>query len=71
MVRCKFKCITNVAGDETASIKLEPVLTGNAENMDFFKYTPAGCIEVQVVNPRVASQFEVGKEYYVDFTQAE
>lgn len=70
MVRAKFKVddVKNVGGG--FSIKLSPVMTGSDENKEFFKYTPWGSIEIGVVNESAATQFEVGKEYYVDFTSA-
>lgn len=76
MVKCKFKCI-NVSVPEkdapgvTASVELVPVYTGSEENKKFFKYTPGGEIKLQVVNPEAAKQFEIGKDYFVDFTPAE
>jgi hypothetical protein len=53
------------------SIKLSPVSGGSEENKTFWKYTPSGNIEFQCVNDDAVNQFEVGKEYYVDFTPAE
>ncbi|MDE2106306.1 MAG: hypothetical protein KGL39_54300 [Patescibacteria group bacterium] len=32
---------------------------------------PSADIRLNVVNPAASTQFEVGKEYYVDFTPAE
>lgn len=76
MIRCKFKCINvNVpekdTPEATASLELVPVYANSKENKRFFKYTPGGEIKLQVVNPEAAKQFEIGKEYYVDFTAAE
>jgi hypothetical protein len=51
-------------------IKLSPVMDGSAENKEFYKYSPSGAIELGTVNEAAAAMFEVGKEYYVDFTQA-
>lgn len=39
---------------------------GNEENSIFGMYTPAGSITMTVYNDNV--KFEVGKEYYLDFT---
>ena len=55
------------------TIKLEPVMPGidpNHENAKFFQSTPSGLIQLRTVNEAAAKQFEVGKEYYVDFTPA-
>lgn len=75
MVRAKFLCIEKgEAGlqpcQKTAKITLTPVTGTTEENKSFWKYTPSGKIELQVVNPEAADQFEVGKEYYIDFTPA-
>jgi hypothetical protein len=68
MVRAKFKV------DETAKtvwnekVILSPVMSGSVENEEFFKTTPSGKIEMSIKNPEAMKQFEVGKEFYVDFT---
>lgn len=45
---------------------------GNAcrENRVFGKNTPNGSIQLTITNPLAAEAFEVGREYYVDFTPA-
>ena len=68
MTRAKFSCTEVVEGDEGTQVKLTPVVGGSAENESFFKYTPFGGIELGIVNPDVV--FVEGKEYYVDFTEA-
>ena len=52
-------------------IGLNAVYTGSEENEKFFKYTPGGQIFLNVVNNEAADQFELGKEYYIDFTKCE
>lgn len=42
---------------------------GTPENDRFHKYTPAGHITITVDNPNV--NFELGKYYYVDFSEAQ
>jgi hypothetical protein len=58
---------------EMRSVKLTPVY-GNGdpthENTSFWNATPAGSIELGTINPGAWQQFEIGKEYYVDFTPA-
>jgi hypothetical protein len=71
MVRAKFKCTVKVETGDTAHIVFEPVVSGSKENEDFYKYTPAGRIDLGVVNEAAANQFEQGKEYYIDFSVAE
>lgn len=69
-VRAKFQC-TAVHGEAAKTIALLPVYSGSEENKSFFSYTPGGSITLAIVNEEAAKQFEVGKEYYVDFTLAE
>lgn len=65
MVRAKFVCVQN---DPNVGIILNVVNDGSEENKSFFKYTPGGQVVLHILNPAAAEQFEVGKEYYVDFT---
>lgn len=75
MVRAKF-VVTEIARnkygqDETQVIRMSAVMSGSDENKTFFKWTPSGKIELATVNPEAGKAFELGKEYYVDFTLAE
>ena len=58
---------------ELRSLKFVPVY-GNGdpdhENTKFWQASPSGEISLGTVNPEAWSQFELGKEYYVDFTSA-
>jgi hypothetical protein len=56
---------------EVQTIKLWPVIDGSAENKSFFASTPSGSIELGTINVEAAKQFELNKNYYVDFTAAE
>lgn len=78
-VRAKFK-VDSVerskygANDELQTIKLSPVYkTSNPEdeNSTFWKYTPSGSITLGTINKVAGDYFELGKEYYIDFTLAE
>ena len=69
-VRAKFRCITKTENMDGGSVGLEPVTTGGAENDEFFKYTPAGSINMSILSPSALSEFSVGAEYYVDFSPA-
>ena len=55
------------------SIQMSPVF-GNGdpdhENTKFWKASPGGRLELNVVNAAAVEAFEVGKEYYIDFTPA-
>lgn len=67
-VRAKFKCV--VPPQQEGLVVLEVVTYGSEENKEFFRYTPFGRIELGTVNPEAFNQFEIGREYYVDFTPA-
>lgn len=70
-VRCKFK-VVRVSHCETSSfVELTPVMNGSKENEQFFKYTPGGKIELNVVDTKVAASFNPGGEVFVDFTSAD
>lgn len=78
-VRAKFFCsqkgeVASVPGtndqNKYVNIVLSPVNGNSEENKQFFKYTPSGRIELSILNQAAAAQFEVGKEYYIDFTPA-
>ena len=56
--------------EELRSLKFSVVTEGSLENKEFFRYTPTGHIEIGVLNRKAWEQFELGKEYYVDFTSA-
>jgi hypothetical protein len=77
MVRAKFFVMSNTPNGMTDdnyrgnAINLNAVYSGSPENEAFFKMTPGGTIQLVTVNPNAAEQFEVGKEYYVDFTKTE
>ena len=43
---------------------------GSDENNTYAKFTPAGSLLLTVVNPALLGMFEVGEEYYLDFTKA-
>lgn len=71
-VRAKFKveAVTHRSGD-AFTVELWPVTSGSEENKQFYKWTPSGKIELVTINAAAAEQFEVGAEYYIDFTRAE
>ena len=53
-----------------SAITLSPVGDGSHENKAFYAATPCGSIELGLVNAETAAAFELGAEYYVDFTPA-
>lgn len=71
-VRAKFKVVEITEREFGKSVTLQPVYSSdpNSENGQFYKATPGGKIELSTVNDEAAKQFEIGKEFYVDFTEA-
>ena len=73
MTRCKFKCVS--VGKREGwngnafhySAEFLAVTGKSEENEKFFASTPSGEIKVSTVRDDV---FEVGREYYVNFTPA-
>jgi hypothetical protein len=64
----------NVEKVEIRTIVLNPVY-GNGdpehENTKFWNASPSGRIELGTVNPAAWQAFELGCEYYVEFTKAD
>lgn len=59
---------------ELRTIVLSPVYANgdpNHENTKFWQASPSGEIKLGTVNPEAWKAFELGGEYYVDFTKAE
>ena len=55
------------------AVKLRAVYSSdpNSENYSWSKYTPSAEISLNISNPSAWGKFEVGKEYYIDFTPVE
>jgi len=58
---------------EMTTLVLQPVTSSEAgtENKKFWDATPSGEIKLGTVNPEAAQEFELGQEYYIDFTKVE
>lgn len=70
-VRAKFRVLNlTEKADGGFVVQLSPVIADNAENKEFYKLTPGGNIHLETISESAASQFEVNKDYYVDFTPA-
>lgn len=72
-VRAKFRCDSETKTRGAAdgclySYKFSAVTSGSEENKAFWKWTPSGFIELSSIRNDL---FEVGKEYYLDFSIAE
>jgi len=72
-VRAKFKvnAITDYGRDGGKKVEMRPVYSADPEheNKAFWEATPSGSIEMHI-KTSAAEAFEVGSEYYVDFTPA-
>lgn len=71
VTRAKFKVVETLKREDGNEVTLHPVTCGSPENESFFRWTPYGEIKIGTINEEASKQFEVGKEYYVDFTQAD
>jgi len=49
------------------SLEFTAVASNSPENQKFWNATPSGKIEISIVNPEAVKEFDLGKEYYVDF----
>lgn len=71
-LRAKFTC-NHIYGDGT--VKLSAVYgtddKDNEENNQFSEATPCGELDMVVSNPSAKDFFEVGKNYYLDFTEVQ
>ena len=69
MIRAKFKCEEVNKKIYSTEFVLNPVTTGSPENEDFFRTTPGGKISLLIRTQETPARFELGKFYFVDFTE--
>lgn len=69
-MRCKFVCSFIQEVGPGFNLCFNVVYTGSEENKRFFALTPGGQFNLYTVNKEVAAKFEMGKEYYIDFSEA-
>jgi hypothetical protein len=58
---------------EMRTVVMTPVYGGNDpdhENAKFWQASPSGRLELGCVNLAAAERFDLGREYYIDFTPA-
>ena len=70
-VRAKFKCQEKHERANSGCIEYNFSAVGAdevPENQRYHKYTPCGDLSITVNNPSV--NFELGKAYYLDFSEA-
>lgn len=60
------------AACELHTIVLQPVYSSDpaSENTKFWQASPSGEIKLGTINPTAWAAFELGGEYYIDFTRA-
>jgi len=59
---------------EVRTVVMSPVYGGGDpahENTKFWEATPSGKLELGCANLAASEMFDIGKEYYLDFTPAE
>ncbi len=56
----------------TTTVTMCPVYSDDpsSENKIFTQYTPSGEVKMSMTVPATAAFFEMGQEYYLDFTKA-
>lgn len=72
-VRAKFKChAIEVFEGGSRTVKLSAVYGSSDKpaNVEWSKATPSGSLQMNITNPAAYEQFEVGKEYFLDFSLA-
>lgn len=73
-VTAKVKCFKKLKHDSDTPcyhVGFSPVYSSdpNNPNSSWSKYTPSGIIELNITNPAAFKQFEVDKEYLVEFNE--
>lgn len=71
-VRAKFyvSSKTEVSPGGKYQVAMNPVMSGSPENKEFYYYSPGGKIELTTINGAAAEQLVVGREYYIDISEA-
>ena len=77
-VRCKFRATgknhlhVDYASDTVAcEVSLRAFWGDGKGNETWSKATPQGEIKMMITNPGAIDQFDLGKDYFIDFTPAE
>ena len=65
-VRAKFTCVSKTEKADGYEVEMRPVMTKE----EFWKWTPYGELKMGLVVRETADAFEVGADYYLDFTKA-
>ena len=70
ITRYKFICEEKTEQINGYKICFKPVTHGSSENESFFKWTPFGSVEIRLIDEDIAELFNVGEDYYFDFSSA-
>lgn len=73
MVRAKFVCESKTPDQHDPSsvaVRFNAVYGSGEANKEWSRWTPSGQLQMQISNPGAHEQFDVGKEYFLDFTPA-
>lgn len=77
-MRAKMEVSNIVAGVNSETLHFRAVSKSEAypedgadENNTYAMWTPTADLQMQVNNPALLGKFEIGEEYYLDFTKAE
>lgn len=78
-IRAKFRVSTvtdhyvhgNPKNECHKTVLLHAVTRDDGDPEDFWKYTPAGTLDITISYPDTAEQFVPGKSFYIDFTEAD
>lgn len=77
MMRAKMRVWSVDKGNGFESLKFSAVCRnegypsdGSDENNTFAKWTPSADLNILVNNPDLFDKFQVGQEFYLDFTEA-
>lgn len=76
-VRAKMKVMaitpfhSNDPNGSCAEVRLMPVYGDGPENKTWSKATPNGECRMTITNPAAIAAFDLGKEYFLDFTPAD
>lgn len=70
-VRAKFHCNSIEQTEWNTNVKMNVVFGNEGENKDFNDATPSGDLTIGIHGKvPAAGFFEVGKDYYLDFSKA-
>ena len=74
MIRCKMKVVERKNqmwyGSEKPTVAVVLTAVTDDANKTWARFTPSGKIELTIDNPEAYDQLELGKTYFVDFTEA-